>query len=140
MTAHKADADGVPEVPPREEPEVAAVASGEGPDAAGATGPDAVGVVNGERPGGAGALRDGARPDVAGVLPGTGPDAAVGAQAGGRLVVCAPLLPEARAVRPGIGDARSGSAGMGPGARGGRRGGSGRIRLARSWSRGPAAG
>ncbi len=103
MTAHKADADGVPEVPPREEPEVAAVASGEGPDAAGATGPDAVGVVNGQRPGGAGALRDGARPDVAGVLPGTGPDAAVGAQAGGRLVVCAPLLPEARAVRPGIG-------------------------------------
>jgi 4-hydroxy-3-methylbut-2-enyl diphosphate reductase len=50
MTAHQADADGVPEVPPRAEPEVAAVA-----------------------------------------------------QPGGRLVVCAPLVPEARAVRPGIG-------------------------------------
>ena len=78
MTAHKADADGVPEVPPRAEPEVAAVASGEGPDAAGA-------------------LRDGGRPDGAGMAAGAGPDVA----AGGRLIVCAPLWPEARAVTRG---------------------------------------
>jgi len=65
MTARKADADGVPEVPPHREPEVEALASGEGRE-------------------------------VAGMAPGTGPRS--------RLVVCAPLLPEARAVRPGIGD------------------------------------
>jgi MFS family permease len=51
MTAHRADAGGVPEVPPRAEP-----------------------------------------------------GAAAGRQLGGRLVVCAPLWPEARAVRPGIGE------------------------------------
>src|SRR5689334_24982184 len=84
MTAHKADAGGVPEVPPRAEPEVAAVASSEGPDAAGV-------------------LRDGGRPDGAGMAAGAGPDAAAGAQPGGRLIVCAPLWPEARAVRRGIG-------------------------------------
>jgi 4-hydroxy-3-methylbut-2-enyl diphosphate reductase len=74
MTAHKAD--GAPEVPHRAESEVAGVASGEGPAAAGATGHGSADVVPGERP-----------------------DAA-----GGRLVVCAPLWPEARAVRQGIGD------------------------------------
>src|SRR5262245_31950256 len=68
MTAHRADADGVPGVPPRAESEAA-------------------GVVNGERP------------DGAGVVPGTELDAG----AGGRLVVCAPLVPEAWAVRRGLG-------------------------------------
>jgi len=60
MTAHKAGADGFPEVAPGAEPEVAGAAHGEGPD-----------VV-------------GVRPDT-------------------RMVVCAPLLPEARAIRRGIG-------------------------------------
>src|SRR5262249_54388671 len=60
MTAHKAGADGFPEMAPRAEPEVAGAASGEGSD-------------------------------VAGVRPDT------------RLIVCAPLLPEARAIRRGIG-------------------------------------
>src|SRR5690349_6622214 len=85
MTAHKADADGFPEVPPRVGPQVAAVASGEGPD-------------------GAGVLGDGGKPDVAGAASGTGADAGDGPQLGGGLLVCAPLWPEARAVRAGIGD------------------------------------
>ena len=58
MTAHRAGADGVPEVPPRAGPEVAT---------------------------------------------GTGPDEAAGAGPGPRLVVCAPLVPEAWAVRRGLG-------------------------------------
>jgi 4-hydroxy-3-methylbut-2-en-1-yl diphosphate reductase len=83
MTAHKADADGAPEVPPRAEPEVAAVASGEGPDPAGVP-------------------HDGERLGAAGVASGAGPDAATGTGPGPRLVVCAPLLPEAWAVRRGM--------------------------------------
>ena len=65
MTADKADADGVPAVPPRAEPEVAAVAFGEGPDAAG--------VPARRRPGAAGAA-SGAEPDAAtgsGSVPGS---------------------------------------------------------------------
>jgi 4-hydroxy-3-methylbut-2-en-1-yl diphosphate reductase len=69
MTARTAGADGFPEVPPGEGPDVAGVGSGEDSD-------------------------------VAGVPTGSGRDAAGGA----RLVVCAPLLPEAWAVRPGIGE------------------------------------
>jgi 4-hydroxy-3-methylbut-2-enyl diphosphate reductase len=84
MTAHKADADGAPEVPPRAEPEVAAAAFGEGPDAAGVP-------------------HDGETLGVAGVASGAGPDAATGTGPGPRLVVCAPLLPEAWAVRRGMG-------------------------------------
>jgi 4-hydroxy-3-methylbut-2-en-1-yl diphosphate reductase len=85
MTAHKADADGVPQVPPQVEP-------------------DAVAVLPGEKPESAGVLHDGERPEVAGVAPGTGPDGAAGTGPPSRLVVCAPLWPEARAVRRGIGD------------------------------------
>ena len=52
-------------------------------------------------------VRPGTEPDAGAVAPGEGPDAA-GAQPdtrpGRRLVVCAPLWPEARAVRAGIGD------------------------------------
>jgi 4-hydroxy-3-methylbut-2-en-1-yl diphosphate reductase len=84
MTTHKADADGAPEVPPRAEPEVAAVAFGEGPDVAGVP-------------------HDGERLGAPGVASGAGPDAATGTGPGPRLVVCAPLLPEAWAVRRGMG-------------------------------------
>ena len=69
MTARMAGADGFPEVPPGEGPDVAGVGSGEDSD-------------------------------VAGVASGSGSAAAGGA----RLVVCAPLLPEVWAVRPGIGE------------------------------------
>jgi 4-hydroxy-3-methylbut-2-en-1-yl diphosphate reductase len=110
MTAHKAGADGVPEVPPRAEPEVATVASGEEPDAAGATRPGTA-VGPGERPDTAGVPDDGERPDLTGgptgsgpgAATGTGPDEAAGIGPGPRLVVCAPLLPEAWAVRRGLG-------------------------------------
>jgi 4-hydroxy-3-methylbut-2-en-1-yl diphosphate reductase len=85
MTAHKADADGVPQVPPQVDP-------------------DAVAMVPGEKPESAGVLHDGERLEVAGLAPGTGPDAAVDTGPPSRLVVCAPLWPEARAVRAGVGD------------------------------------
>ncbi|MGN6177115.1 MAG: phosphorylase family protein, partial [Streptosporangiaceae bacterium] len=53
-------------------------------------GPDVAGVASGEGP------------DVAGVALSEKPDGA-GVPRASRLVVCAPLLPEARAIRPGIG-------------------------------------
>ncbi len=84
MTSRTAGADGFPEVPPREGPEVAAARPGAEPEAA--------------------AVRAGEEPDVAAVGAGEGPDVGGGTRPGARLVVCAPLLPEARAVRPGIGD------------------------------------
>jgi 4-hydroxy-3-methylbut-2-en-1-yl diphosphate reductase len=72
VTAHKAGADGFPEIPARVKPEAAGVASGKGLG-------------------------------VAGVATGSGRDVAGDTGGGARLVVCAPLLPEARAIRPGIG-------------------------------------
>jgi 4-hydroxy-3-methylbut-2-en-1-yl diphosphate reductase len=72
VTAHKAGADGFPEIPPRVKPEAAGVASGEGLG-------------------------------VAGAATGSGRDVAGDTGGRARLVVCAPLLPEARAIRPGIG-------------------------------------
>src|SRR5690348_3781030 len=96
MTAHKADADGVPEVPPRVEP-------------------DAVAMMPGEKPESAGVLHDSERPEVAGVASGAEPDAATGSEHGPRFVVCAPLLPEAWAVRRGLGGGEVRVSGYGPG-------------------------
>jgi 4-hydroxy-3-methylbut-2-en-1-yl diphosphate reductase len=98
MTAQSAGADGFPEVPPRAELEAASVAPAEEPDVAAVRvgeGPDVPAVGVGERPDVA-AVQAGEGPHAVGVRPDPQPDT--------RLVVCAPLLPEARAVRPGIGD------------------------------------
>ena len=133
MTAQSAGADGFPEVPPRAEPEAASVASARRPDVA--------------------AVRAGEGPDVAAA--GVGGDRRSCVRREAQMRLASGLIPSLtpgwwcvrrccrRPGRCGRGSAtaaRSGLAGTGPGARGGRRGGSGRIRSARSRSRVRAAG